>query len=72
MQIGISLQNNWGIEDVQALVQLATRAETLGQNCRHPGRAEWRPVDSRRGRGGGRAGVGGDGESLCRAGGSHR
>jgi probable F420-dependent oxidoreductase len=30
MQIGISLFNNWGIEDVQALVQLATRAEALG------------------------------------------
>jgi probable F420-dependent oxidoreductase len=30
MQIGISLFNNWGIEDVQALVQLAVRAETLG------------------------------------------
>jgi probable F420-dependent oxidoreductase len=30
MQIGISLLNNWGIEDVQVLVQLATRAETLG------------------------------------------
>jgi hypothetical protein len=28
MQIGISLFNNWGIEDVQALVQLAVRAET--------------------------------------------
>jgi alkanesulfonate monooxygenase SsuD/methylene tetrahydromethanopterin reductase-like flavin-dependent oxidoreductase (luciferase family) len=30
MQIGISLHNNWGIEDVQALVALASRAETLG------------------------------------------
>ena len=30
MQIGISLHNNWGIEDVQALVQLASRAEALG------------------------------------------
>src|SRR6266511_3830249 len=30
MQIGISLQNNWGIEDVQSLIQLATRAEALG------------------------------------------
>jgi probable F420-dependent oxidoreductase len=30
MEIGISLSNNWGIEDVQALVQLATRAEALG------------------------------------------
>src|SRR5262245_50628648 len=29
MQIGISLHNNWGIEDVQAIVQLATRAEAL-------------------------------------------
>jgi probable F420-dependent oxidoreductase len=30
MQIGISLLNNWGIEDVQSLVQLASRAEALG------------------------------------------
>jgi probable F420-dependent oxidoreductase len=30
MQIGISLLNNWGIEDVQSIVQLATRAEALG------------------------------------------
>ena len=30
MQIGISLQNNWGIEDVQSLIQLARRAEELG------------------------------------------
>jgi probable F420-dependent oxidoreductase len=30
MQIGISLLNNWGIEDVQALVDLASRAEALG------------------------------------------
>jgi probable F420-dependent oxidoreductase len=30
MQIGISLHNNWGVEDVQTVVQLATRAETLG------------------------------------------
>ncbi len=30
MQIGISLYNNWGIEDVQAIVQLASRAEALG------------------------------------------
>ena len=30
MQIGISLHNNWGIEDVQAMVQLASRAEALG------------------------------------------
>jgi len=30
MQIGISLLNNWGIKDVQALVDLATRAEALG------------------------------------------
>jgi probable F420-dependent oxidoreductase len=30
MQIGISLHNNWGIDDVQALVQLAVRAEALG------------------------------------------
>ena len=30
MQIGISLLNNWGVEDVHSLVQLATRAEALG------------------------------------------
>jgi probable F420-dependent oxidoreductase len=30
MQIGISLLNNWGIEDVHALVQLAARAEAFG------------------------------------------
>jgi probable F420-dependent oxidoreductase len=30
MRIGISLLNNWGIEDVQALVGLASRAEELG------------------------------------------
>jgi probable F420-dependent oxidoreductase len=30
MQIGISLLNNWGIEDVQALVALAIRAEAFG------------------------------------------
>jgi probable F420-dependent oxidoreductase len=30
MRIGISLLNNWGIEDVQALVGLAVRAEELG------------------------------------------
>jgi probable F420-dependent oxidoreductase len=30
MQIGISLLNNWGIEDVHTIVQLATRAEALG------------------------------------------
>jgi probable F420-dependent oxidoreductase len=30
MHIGISLLNNWGIEDVQALVDLAIRAEALG------------------------------------------
>jgi probable F420-dependent oxidoreductase len=30
MHIGISLHNNWGIEDVQAVVELATRAEALG------------------------------------------
>jgi probable F420-dependent oxidoreductase len=30
MQIGISLHNNWGIEDVQAIVQLATQAEAAG------------------------------------------
>jgi probable F420-dependent oxidoreductase len=30
MQIGISLQNNQGIEDVQSIIQLARRAEALG------------------------------------------
>jgi probable F420-dependent oxidoreductase len=30
MKIGFSLLNNWGIEDAQALVSLATRAEELG------------------------------------------
>ena len=30
MQIGISLQNNQGIEDVQSIIQLARRAEELG------------------------------------------
>lgn len=30
MRIGVSLLNNWGIEDVQALVGLARRAEELG------------------------------------------
>jgi probable F420-dependent oxidoreductase len=30
MRIGVSLLNNWGIEDAQALVGLATRAEALG------------------------------------------
>jgi len=30
MRIGVSLLNNWGIEDAQALVGLATRAEELG------------------------------------------
>lgn len=30
MKIGISLLNNWGIEDAQALVGLAVRAEELG------------------------------------------
>ena len=30
MRIGISLLNNWGVEDVQALVGLASRAEELG------------------------------------------
>jgi alkanesulfonate monooxygenase SsuD/methylene tetrahydromethanopterin reductase-like flavin-dependent oxidoreductase (luciferase family) len=30
MQIGISLYNNCGIEDVQAIVRPATRAEALG------------------------------------------
>jgi alkanesulfonate monooxygenase SsuD/methylene tetrahydromethanopterin reductase-like flavin-dependent oxidoreductase (luciferase family) len=30
MQIGISLQNNWGVEDVQSLVHLARQAEELG------------------------------------------
>src|SRR5919108_3642734 len=30
MQIGISLHNNWGIEDVRAVVRLASQAEALG------------------------------------------
>jgi alkanesulfonate monooxygenase SsuD/methylene tetrahydromethanopterin reductase-like flavin-dependent oxidoreductase (luciferase family) len=30
MKLGFSLLNNWGIEDVHALVDLAARAETLG------------------------------------------
>jgi probable F420-dependent oxidoreductase len=30
MQIGISLHNNWGLEDVQATIELASRAEALG------------------------------------------
>jgi probable F420-dependent oxidoreductase len=30
MQIGISLQNNWGVEDVQSLIQLARKAEEWG------------------------------------------
>lgn len=30
MQIGFSLHNNWGVEDVQALIELASRAEALG------------------------------------------
>ncbi len=30
MRIGFSLLNNWGIEDAQALVGLASRAEELG------------------------------------------
>ena len=30
MQIGISLQNNQGIEDVQSIIQLSRRAEELG------------------------------------------
>src|SRR2546422_10619442 len=30
MRIGVSLLNNWGIEDVQALVGLASEAEDLG------------------------------------------
>jgi len=30
MQIGISLQNNWGVEDVQSLVHLARKAEEWG------------------------------------------
>src|SRR5262249_142364 len=30
MQIGISLQNNWGVGDVQSLVQLARKAEEWG------------------------------------------
>jgi probable F420-dependent oxidoreductase len=30
MQIGFSLHNNWGVEDVQAIIRLASRAEVLG------------------------------------------
>jgi probable F420-dependent oxidoreductase len=30
MQIGFSLHNNWGVEDVQALIRLASQAEELG------------------------------------------
>jgi probable F420-dependent oxidoreductase len=30
MQIGISLQNNWGVEDVQSIIQLARKAEEWG------------------------------------------
>ena len=30
MRIGFSLLNNWGIDDAQALVGLAVRAEALG------------------------------------------
>ena len=30
MHIGISLQNNQGLEDVQSIIQLARRAEELG------------------------------------------
>jgi probable F420-dependent oxidoreductase len=30
MRIGFSLHNNWGVEDVQALIELACRAEALG------------------------------------------
>jgi hypothetical protein len=30
MQIGISLQNNWGVEEMQSLVQLARKAEEWG------------------------------------------
>jgi probable F420-dependent oxidoreductase len=30
MQIGLSLQNNWGVEDVQSIVQLARKAEEWG------------------------------------------
>jgi hypothetical protein len=30
MQLGISLQNNWGVEDVQSLVQLGRKAEEWG------------------------------------------
>jgi alkanesulfonate monooxygenase SsuD/methylene tetrahydromethanopterin reductase-like flavin-dependent oxidoreductase (luciferase family) len=30
MQIGFSLHNNWGIEDVQVLIEVASRAEALG------------------------------------------
>jgi probable F420-dependent oxidoreductase len=30
MRIGFSLHNNWGVEDVQALIELACRTEALG------------------------------------------
>lgn len=30
MQFGLSLPNNYGVEDVQAIVRLATTAEQLG------------------------------------------
>ena len=30
MQIGVSLCNNWGVEDVQSIIQLARKAEELG------------------------------------------
>jgi probable F420-dependent oxidoreductase len=30
MQLGFSLHNNWGIEDVQAIIRLASRVEALG------------------------------------------
>ena len=32
MKIGICLPNNWGVEDVQSIFQIATRAEELGFN----------------------------------------
>ena len=41
MKIGVSLLNNWGIEDVHALVGLASRAEELVALCRWFIRIRW-------------------------------
>ena len=51
MQIGISLQNNQGIADVQSIIQLARRAEELGSLnlsqfvARKYWRKRWAPLD---------------------------